>query len=123
MRHRLAVGERPLHWVGPARRDLMALPGAVVREMGWALGVAQFGEKHPAAKPWKGAGPRIMEVALNFEGNAYRVVYALALQPAIYVLHCFQKKSPQGIKTARSDVALVSRRLMAARTDWRARYG
>jgi phage-related protein len=123
MRHRTAVGERPLHWVGAARRDLMTFPGAVVREMGWALGVAQFGEMHPAAKPWKGAGPRIMEIAVSYEGNAYRVVYATAFEPAIYVLHCFQKKSPRGIKTARTDIALVSRRLMAARTDWKTRYG
>lgn len=123
MRYGPAANERTLHWVGSARRDLLAFPSAVVREMGWALGAAQYGGKHAAVKPWKGSGPRVMEIAARFEGNAYRVIYTLALEPAIYVLHCFQKKSPHGIKTARTDVVLVSRRLLAAKEDWRSRYG
>jgi phage-related protein len=123
MRHGSAADERPLHWVGSARRDLLEFPGAVVREMGWALGAAQYGGKHAAAKAWRGAGPKVMEIAVRFEGNAYRVVYTVALEPAIYVLHCFQKKSPHGIRTARTDISLVSRRLVAAKGDWESRYG
>jgi phage-related protein len=123
MRRELAVGERPLHWVGASRRGLLRLPAPVVRQIGWALGIAQFGGKHPAAKAWKGVGPRVLEVCVSFDGNAYRAVYSLQFEPAVYVLHCFQKKSPSGVRTARPDVELVTRRLVAARADWELRYG
>lgn len=123
MRRELLAGEHPLHWMGAARRDLLRFPASVIRQIGWALGIAQFGGKHSAAKPWKGLGPRVLEVSVSFEGNAYRAVYSLQLEPAIYVLHCFQKKSPSGRMTARPDVQLVARRLAAARTDWESRYG
>jgi hypothetical protein len=51
-----AEGERPLYWVGSAKRDLLLFPETVQDEMGTALSVAQFGGKHPIAKPWKVAG-------------------------------------------------------------------
>jgi len=47
----LAHGERPLYWVGSTKRDLVVFPEAVKDRMGSALSVAQFGGKHPAAKP------------------------------------------------------------------------
>jgi phage-related protein len=53
MRLRLAVGEKPLDWVGSAKEDFLAFPLPVQREIGNALGLAQFGGKHPKAKPGK----------------------------------------------------------------------
>ena len=50
-------GEKPLFWVGSAKRDLLDFPDAAKDEIGVALSVAQFGGKHPKAKPWKGEGP------------------------------------------------------------------
>ncbi len=41
----------------------------------------------------------------------------------MYVLHAFQKKAPRGIKTARTDVDLVGRRLKIAQQDYEARHG
>lgn len=101
MRQELAPDERPLHWVGSSKRDLLEFPGPVVSEIGWALGVAQFGGKHPAAKHWKGQGPRLLEIVENFDGNAYRAVDTVRFAYAVYVLHCFQKKSPRGTATAK----------------------
>ncbi len=92
-------------------------------EMGNALGIAQFGGMHPAAKPWKGEGPGVFEIVENHDGNAYRAIYAVRFRQAVYVLHAFQKKSPKGIKTARSDVELVRQRLNVARHDYEDRYG
>lgn len=83
----------------------------------------QFGGKHPAAKPWKGEGPGVLEVVDNYDGNTYRAVYTVRFETAVYVLHAFQKKSPKGIRTARSDVDLVSKRLRTAKTDYEERYG
>jgi phage-related protein len=118
-----AAGEKPLLWVGSSKRDLLAFPARAIEEIGWALEVAQFGGRHPAAKHWKGAGPRVLEIVEDFGGNTYRAVYTVRFEYAIYVLHCFQKKSPTGIKTARIDIELVHKRLAAAGIDYKARYG
>src|ERR671926_400601 len=104
MARTLAKGERPLDWVGSSKRDFLAFPEAVKDEMGNALGLAQFGRKHPSAQPWKGHGPGVF-------------------QEVVYVLHAFQKKSPTGVKTARMDVDLIERRLKAAQRDYEARHG
>ena len=91
--------------------------------MGTALGVAQFGGKHPSAKPWKGIGPGVMEIVEDFRGDTFRAVYTVRFSEAVYVLHAFQKKSPSGIRTSRGDVELVARRLRFAEEDYEARYG
>ncbi|HEY4213408.1 MAG TPA: type II toxin-antitoxin system RelE/ParE family toxin [Steroidobacteraceae bacterium] len=117
------VEDRPLHWVGAAKRDLLSMPRPVVREIGIALRVAQRGGRHPRAKPWRGDGPGVLELVCNLEGNAFRSVYTVHFKRAIYVLHCFQKKSPTGILTARPDVELITKRLRAAHQDYGARYG
>lgn len=119
----LAKGERPLDWVGSSKRDFLAFPGPVKGDMGNALGVAQFGGKHPAAKPWRGQGPGVFEIVEHHDGNTYRAVYIVRFQEIIYVLHAFQKKSPSGIRTARGDVELVERRLRTAQNDYEARHG
>jgi phage-related protein len=101
----------------------VGFPEAVKDEMGNALGVAQFGGTHPSAKPWKGQGSGVLELVESRFGNAYRAIYTVRFKEAVYVLHAFQKKSPGGIKTALLDVALVERRLIAAKLDYEARYG
>ena len=116
-------GEKPLDRVGPSKRDFLAFPEPVKDAMGNALGVAQFGGKHPSAKPWKGEGPGLFEVVEDYDRNTYRAVYTVRFREVVYVLHAFQKKSPKGIKTAQIDVDLVTRRLKAAQKDYEARYG
>jgi len=101
----------------------MEFPGAVQDEIGSALSVAQFGGKHPKAKPWKGEGPGVLEVVEDFRSDTYRAVYTVRFQGAGYVLHAFQKKSPHGIKTAQTGVELVGSRLRLAKLDYEARYG
>lgn len=86
--------------------------------MGYALGLAQFGGKHPHAKPWKGEGPGVFELVESHEGDAYRAIYTVRFEGAVYVLHAFQKKSPSGIRTATSDVELVRERLRRARQSY-----
>lgn len=115
------ASEKPVHWIGSSKRDYMAFPGPVQDEMGFALGVAQLGRKHPRAKPWKGEGPGVFELVESFDGNAYRAIYTVRYGEAIYVLHAFQKKSPSGIRTAATDVELVAARLWLARADYEAR--
>ena len=123
MARTLLPGEKPLDWVGSSKRDFLAFPESVKDEMGNALGVAQFGGKHPSAKPWKGQGPGVFEVVEHYDRNTYRAVYTVRFREVVYVLHAFQKKSPKGIKTAQLDVDLVARRLKTAQQDYEARYG
>lgn len=117
------IGEKPLAWVGSVKRDFIEFPEPVKREMGNALGVAQFGGKHPSAKSWKGEGAGVYEVVEDFDGNTYRAVYTVRFREIVYVLHAFQKKSPKGIRTERRNIEAVARRLKAAREDYEARYG
>ncbi|MBK6973373.1 MAG: type II toxin-antitoxin system RelE/ParE family toxin [Sterolibacteriaceae bacterium] len=115
--------ERPLHWVGSSKRDLLNFPAEVVDEFGYELGVVQMGGQPPTAKPWKGEGAGVFELVENFRGDAFRAAYTVRFAKAVYVLHCFQKKSPSGIHTAKSDIDLIHERLKTARNDYEVRYG
>ena len=123
MARTLSKGERPLDWVGSSKRDFIGFPEPVKDEMGNALGLAQFGGKHPSAKPWKGQGSGVFEVVEDYDGDTYRAIYTVRFKEVVYVLHAFQKKSPKGIKTARLDIDLVDRRLKIAQQAYEARYG
>lgn len=101
-----------------SEKDLLAFPDEVVRNMGYALGLAQLGGKHPTAKAWKGEGAGVFEVVESFDGDAYRAVYTVRFEAAVYVLHAFQKKSPSGIRTAKTDVDLISARLKSAQEHY-----
>lgn len=123
MARQLVSGEKPLAWVGSSKRDFLEFPEPVKSEMGNALGVAQFGGKHPSAKPWKIEGGGVFEIVEDFDGDTYRAVYSVKFREIVYVLHAFQKKSRKGIKTAREDISLVEQRLKTARADHEAHYG
>lgn len=114
--------DRPLHWVGSSKKDLLDFPDDVVGDVGFALGVVQQGGMPPSAKPWKGEGSGVLEIVEDHRGDTFRVVYTIRFEQAIYVLHCFQKKSPSGIKTASTDVALIHERLKQAKADYEVRY-
>jgi phage-related protein len=111
--------EKPLFWVASSRKDLMTMPADVQDTMGYALYLAQTGSKHSHCKPLKGFGHAgVLEVVEDFHGNTYRAVYTLRFGDAVYVLHCFQKKSTKNIKTPQADIALIKNRLMAAEAHW-----
>ncbi len=115
--------EKLVVWVGSSKRDLLRLPVSVVDTIGSAISYAQFGGKHPAAKPWRGAGSGVFEIVQDHRGDTYRAVYTVMFFPAVYVLHCFKKKSPSGARTSRRDIDLVQGRLQDARKDFEGRYG
>ena len=120
---RASSSEKPLHWAGSSKKDLLAFPKEVIDDIGYALGLVQLGGTPPSAKSWKIEGPGVMEIVEGFRGDAYRVVYTVRFKEAIYVLHCFQKKSASGISTAKSDTRLIHERLKAAQVDYEVRYG
>ena len=115
-------GEKPLFWVGSSKADLLDFPGPVKDGIGLALSVAQFGGKHPRAKPWKGEGAGVLEVVEDHRTDTFRAVYTVRFERAIYVLHAFQKKSRRGSKTAQTDIDLIRKRLRAAQEDYETRF-
>ena len=62
-------------------------------------------------KPLKGLGAGVMEIVLPYRGNAFRVVYAVQIGEDVWVVHAFQKKSTQGIKTPRHEIDLIVARV------------
>lgn len=105
----------PLYWLGSSRKDLKRLPDPVQDTFGYALYLAQTGRRHEQTKVLKGFhGAGVMEVVEDFNGNTYRAVYTVRFPGAVYVLHCFQKKSRTGIRTPQNDTALIKNRLKAA---------
>lgn len=111
--------EKPLHWVGSSKKDLLALPADVVDDFGYALGAVQLGGTPTQAKAWKGEGPGVLELVENHRGDTFRAVYTVRFAKAVYVLHCFQKKSPSGIRTAQSDIDLIHERLKLAQQHYK----
>lgn len=106
---------KPLQWIGSSKKDLLAMPEDVQQVFGFALYNAQIGLLHPDAKPLKGFGSAgILEVVEDWHGDAYRAVYAVRFADAVYVLHCFQKKSKRGAETPKLDVDLIRKRLKEA---------
>ena len=110
--------EKPLHWVASSKKDYQAFPDEVQNDMGYALGLAQLGGRHPHAKTWKGEGPGVLEIVEDFRGGTYRAVYTVKFAGAVYVLHAFQKKAKTGIKTPLDDVNLIGERLKRAQQNY-----
>ncbi len=106
---------KPLYWLFGSKKDLLAMPEDVQDVFGYALHQAQQGNKHTQAVPLKGfSGAGVLEVVEDYDGDTYRAVYTFKFGNAVYALHCFQKKSTSGIKTAQHDIDLIKSRLKAA---------
>ena len=106
---------RPVIWLGNARKNLKGFPEGAQKLAGDELQLIQFGGMPKDAKPFKGVGSGVLELALRYASDAYRVVVAVQLGRRIYVLHAFQKKSKKGIATPQRDVDLIKKRYAEAR--------
>lgn len=111
----MSTNERPLEWIGSSYKDLMALPVEVRRLFGFALSLAQVGDRHDAAKVLKGfGGAGVLEVVEDDADGTYRAIYTIKFSEAVFVLHCFQKKSKRGIATPKEDMDTINARLKIA---------
>ncbi len=101
--------------MGSSKGDLLILPGEVKKLFGFALGLAQNGEKHSNAKPLKGYGSAgVLEVVEDYQRSTFRAIYTIKFEKAVYALHVFKKKSRSGVSTPRPEMELVNRRLRQA---------
>ena len=102
---------RPVLWVDAALKDFRSFPTEAQWICSRALTVAAEGGMPVIAKPMRGLGSGVFEIALRYRGDAYRVVYAVQIGDAVWVVHAFQKKSTVGSKTPKHEIDLVKARL------------
>jgi phage-related protein len=108
---------RPLIWLGNSRRNIQAFPDGAKKLIGDELQLIQYGGMPRDAKPFRGIGSGVIELAVRYSSDAYRAVVAVQLGTRIYVLHAFQKKSKRGIATPKQDVDLIKQRYAQAK-EW-----
>ncbi len=106
---------RPLVWLRNTRSNVQAFPAGAKKIIGDELQLIQFGGMPKDAKPFKGVGGGVIEIALRYDAKAYRTVLAVQLGRSIYVLHAFHKKSKKGIATPKHEVDLIKQRYKEAK--------
>jgi phage-related protein len=100
-------------WEGDSREVLANFPEEIRCSFGFALYELQLGRQPSlATRPMKSIGNSVYELKEADERSWYRVIYLSKIQDAIYVLHCFEKRSR---KTARRDLNVTSERLSRVR--------
>ncbi len=102
---------RPVSWLKAALHDFGKFLESARTMCLTALTIAAEGGKADIAKPLQSLGSGVMEIALPFRGDAFRVVYAVQIGEDIWVVHAFQKKSTKGIKTPKHEIDLIKNRL------------
>lgn len=102
---------RPVSWIKAALKDFEEFPDGAKSVLLGALTIAAEGGKADIAKPLHGFGSGVLEIALPYRGDAFRVVYAVQFADEIWVIHAFQKKSKQGIKTPKHEIDVAKERL------------
>lgn len=102
---------RPISWVKAALKEFEKFPEEAKSICLTALTIAAGGGKADIAKPMKGLGSGVFEIAVEFKSDAYRAVYAVQLAADLWVVHAFKKKSMHGIKTPKHEIDLIERRL------------
>lgn len=102
---------RQISWLKSTLKDFELFPLDVKQDAAQALSIAARGGKADTAKPFKGVGSGVFEIALKHRGDAFRVLYAVQINDALWVIHAFQKKSKSGVKTPQKEIDLINERL------------
>jgi phage-related protein len=105
-----SINRKPLQFMGSSHNDLRTFPDEARREAGFNLDFVQRGFDPENWKPMKTVGAGVNEIRIRDATGAYRVIYLAARPEAVYVLHCFQKKTE---KTSQHDIKLAQTRFKA----------
>ena len=106
---------RHISWIRAALREFNSFPDHVREQITTALRLAVRGEKAVIAKPMRGFGRGIFEIAVAHRGDAYRTVYAILIGEDLWVVHTFRKKSTRGITTPKKEIDLIRSRIRQRR--------
>jgi phage-related protein len=102
--------EKEIRWVGSAYDDLLDFPDDARRQAGFQLGKVQAGFDPDDWKPFDDVGPGTREIRIREASGAYRVMYVAKFEEAVFVLHCFTKKT---LATSRRDKGIAETRYRA----------
>jgi phage-related protein len=100
------MNDKPIEWIGAAKKDLMDFPDDARRQAGFELRSIQQGDLPSDFKPMSIVGKGVEEIRIQTD-NAYRIFYIARFEEAVYVLHVFQKKTQ---KTSSDDIELGQQR-------------
>ncbi|WP_027350572.1 type II toxin-antitoxin system RelE/ParE family toxin [Halotalea alkalilenta] len=98
--------EKEIRWVGSAYDDLLKFPEEPRRDAGFQLSNVQAGLEPEDWKPFDDVGIGTREIRIRDTSGIFRVMYVAKFEEAVYVLHCFQKKTQATSKRDR-DIAMV----------------
>lgn len=98
---------KPLRFAGASIDDLRRFPLDARREAGYQLTKVQHGMEPSDWKPMQSVGEGVKEIRIRDESGAFRIIYLAKLAEAVFVLHCFQKKTDQ---TSQKDIELARKR-------------
>lgn len=98
---------KSVEFLGSALNDLRSFPLSARREAGYQIDKVQHNEEPDNWKPMKTIGPGVQEIRIQDETGTFRVIYIAKLKNAVYILHCFQKKTQ---RTTAQDISLASKR-------------
>jgi phage-related protein len=101
---------KPLRFLGASLEDLRAFPLEARREAGYQLDQVQHGLDADDWKPMSAVGSGVREIRVRDAAGAFRIIYVAKLADAVFVLHCFQKKTE---KTSKADLDLAAQRYRA----------
>lgn len=106
----MSESPKALLWMTPSRKEVRSFPEPVKDRIGYALHLVQIGEDPPDFKPVPSLGKGILELRVSDDSEAYRVLYVAKFEEAVYVLHCFHKKSKRGISTSKQNAEIARAR-------------
>lgn len=109
--------EKEIRWVGSAYVDLLAFPHEPRKKAGFQLGKVQAGLDPEDFKPFDDVGAGTREIRIKDSQGIYRVMYVAKFEEAVYVLHCFQKKTQA---TSKHDKAIAEARYRAVARERKA---
>ena len=110
---------RRISWIKAAQKAFSGFPLDAQDQILTALRLAATGRKSMIAKPLRGFGSGILEVALPYKSDAYRTVYAVQLGDDLWVIHAFKKKSTRGISTPKKDLDVIEERIRQLKRELR----
>ena len=117
----LASDEKELRWVGSSFADLLSFPKGARKQAGFQLAQVQAGLEPTDWKPFDEVGPGTREIRIRDAQGIFRVMYVAKFEEAVFVLHCFQKRTPITSKSDKDIAAARYRAVVNARNANRAR--
>lgn len=101
------ITTKPVEFRGTSLDDLRTFPLAAKREAGHQIDQVQSGQEPDDWKPMTTIGPGVKEIRVRDTAGAFRVIYVAKFADAVYVLHCFQKKTQ---RTSKADLDVATKR-------------